>query len=110
MKRIFQNAAALRTEIQTSFNERLQKWYENVSSEYGVIGSGQAYFDELPREVDPNYIVNDFHVYYIEDGVKYHAAFSATDEQLFENKLDWLFDIWSEGSMPTTKEIKPLAS
>jgi hypothetical protein len=106
MKHIFENAAALKTEIQAAFNERLEGWYKNVSSEYRIEGSGQAYFDELPREIEANYIVFDFHVYYIEDDVKHHSMFSASDEQLFENKIDWLFDIWSEGSMPTTNEMK----
>jgi hypothetical protein len=104
LHRLFKDATELKSEIQKSFNERLTGWFENALRDYNVKGEGHAYFDELPREVEPNYIVNDFHVYFVENGVKQHAVFSATDEQLFENKLDWLFDIWSEGSMPTTKE------
>ena len=107
MQQYFKDTAEKRAFIQKEFNRRLANWYAVVAEDYGVVGSGTGYFDDNPREINPGYVVFDFHVYYEEDGVKFHSLFSATDEQLFENRVDWLFDIWSEGSMPTTKEAKP---
>lgn len=92
--------------IKDSFNARLNDWFANAKRDHQVEGHGKAYFDALPRSVDDIYLVYDFHVYFEENGTKYHSTFASDFESLFENDIHWLFNIWSEGSMATTKERK----
>lgn len=106
MDKYFKDTAEKRAFIQESFNQRLESWYLTVNQDYEVNGYGFAHFDKLPREVSHGCIVFDFNVFYEENGHKFHSVFSATDEQLHENNVDWLFNIWAEGSMPTTKAVQ----
>lgn len=67
------------------FNARIERWYENAKADYGVVGHGEARFNG-----------DWFEVAYEENGKRFLAKMFIYDEYLIDNKIDWLFNVWSE--------------
>jgi hypothetical protein len=66
-------------------NAKISNWYANAKREYNVIGSGQVRFTNDSVIVD-----------YIENGEKKEWSMAFYPEYLKEQKIDWVFNCWSE--------------
>ena len=66
-------------------NAKILNWYTNAKNDYGVIGSG------LVRFTNDSVIVD-----YIENGEKKEWSMAFYHEYLKEQKIDWVFNCWSE--------------
>lgn len=62
---------------------RVNTWYENAKIDYNV--DGNAYVIETAKEVS---------IAYTEDDVT--KTFSMSKEELLEENVDYLFNVWSE--------------
>jgi len=66
--------------------EKIKTWYEQVKTDYNVIGSGTAHYNKSKNEVV---------VEHIEDGIQKTWSMAFYPEYL-ENGIDWIFNCWSE--------------
>lgn len=90
-----------KAEILSKFSTQITQWYADVKEDFGVVGLGECRFFEGEDKLPCGTSTYEFVVVYIEQSVKYVSAFTVCDEYLLENKIDWLFNIWMEGGMPT---------
>lgn len=68
-------------------NSEIDRWYENVKEEYGVIGFGNAKYDK-----ENDQIVVD----YTEDGNANTWSLPFYEEYLKSQKISWVFYCWTE--------------
>jgi hypothetical protein len=68
-------------------NLEIQRWYDDVFEQYGVVGSGIARYDK-----DSNSIIVD----YVEDGILKTWQMAFYPEYLNQEKISWVFECWSE--------------
>lgn len=68
-------------------NSEIDRWYENVRKEYGVIGFGDTKYDK-----DNDQIV----IEYTEDGNSNTWSLPFYEEYLKTQKISWVFDCWTE--------------
>ena len=71
--------------IEQHTNKKISNFYENVKREYGVIGSGSVRFERDQVIID-----------YVEDGEAKTWSMAFYPEYLKEQKIDWVFNCWSE--------------
>lgn len=90
-----------KADILAEFSTRIAQWYVDVKSEFEIDGLGECRFFEGDDKLPCGTSTYEFVVVYFENGIKYVAAQTVCDEYLIENKIDWLFNIWMEGGMPT---------
>lgn len=90
-----------KADILSEFSTRITQWYVDIKSEFEIDGLGECRFFEGDDKLPCGTSTYEFVVVYIENGIKYVAAQTVCDEYLMENKIDWLFNIWMEGGMPT---------
>ena len=67
-------------------NSEIDRWYENAEKEYGVIGFGNAKYNESE---------NSFNVNYTENGVENVWSIPFYPEYLKTQKISWIFECWS---------------
>jgi hypothetical protein len=82
------NIEILKSNILQEFNSRIIDWYENAKTDHGITGKGVAKFEG-----------DLFLVYYEENGNRFLAKMAICDEYLIDNKIEWLFNVWSELAM-----------
>lgn len=68
-------------------NSEIDRWYENVRKEYGVIGFGDTKYDK-----DNDQIV----IEYTEEGNSNTWSLPFYEEYLKTQKISWVFDCWTE--------------
>lgn len=68
-------------------NSEIDRWYENVKEEYGVIGFGNAKYDKENDQIV---------VEYTEDGNANTWSLPFYEEYLKTQKISWVFDCWTE--------------
>lgn len=68
-------------------NSEIDRWYENVKEEYGVIGFGNAKYDKENDQIV---------VEYTEDGNANTWSLPFYEEYLKSQKISWVFDCWTE--------------
>ena len=68
-------------------NSEIDRWYENVKEEYGVIGFGNAKYDKENDQIV---------VEYTEDGKANTWSLPFYEEYLKSQKISWVFDCWTE--------------
>ena len=68
-------------------NLELVRWYENVKSEYGVIGFGETKYNESNNTIT---------VDYTEEGTQNTWSMAFYPEYLKEQKISWVFNCWME--------------
>jgi len=66
-------------------NNRIANWYYNAKKDYGVVGHGEVKF------TDDSVIVE-----YVENGEAKTWSMAFYPEYLKTEKIDWVFNCWSE--------------
>lgn len=68
-------------------NSEIDRWYENVRKEYGVIGFGDTKYDKGNDQIV---------IEYTEDGNSNTWSLPFYEEYLKTQKISWVFDCWTE--------------
>lgn len=90
---------ARKNNIVDHINARLKDWYINAKENHDVEGKGECAFLESNETLPCGTEIYDFVIKYSEEGEDYIATHSICDEYIYENNIDWLFNIWMDGGM-----------
>ena len=67
-------------------NSEIDRWYENVRKEYGVIGFGNAKYDKENDQIVIEYTEGNSNTW----------SLPFYEEYLKTQKISWVFDCWTE--------------
>ena len=80
-------------------NAKILNWYTNAKNDYGVIGSGLVRFtnDSVIVELKcVEYLTDIQKIKHRENGEKKEWSMAFYHEYFKEQKIDWVFNCWSE--------------